>query len=78
MDSLPQGTRLGLSEVFKGDCSSQQCRKCGCTDLNCSRGTERTGLPCYWVEPDLCSACAFTGLRFPHGHVVKPHFSLPQ
>ncbi len=34
------------------------CRVCGCTDLNCNTCVERTGAPCHWVEPDLCSACA--------------------
>lgn len=33
------------------------CRKCGCTDLDCSGCWQRTGFACYWVEPDLCSAC---------------------
>jgi hypothetical protein len=35
----------------------QQCRACGCTDDNCTECVERTGQPCYWVKPDLCSAC---------------------
>lgn len=34
------------------------CRSCSCTDQNCAKCIERTGQPCYWVEPDLCSACA--------------------
>jgi hypothetical protein len=34
------------------------CRKCGCTDDDCSQCIEKTGQPCYWVEQDLCSACA--------------------
>src|SRR5205809_346714 len=34
------------------------CRVCGCTDEDCSGCVERTGEPCYWIEPDLCSACA--------------------
>jgi hypothetical protein len=34
------------------------CRVCGCTDDDCSGCVERTGEPCYWVESDLCSACA--------------------
>jgi hypothetical protein len=34
------------------------CRVCGCTDEDCSDCVERTGEPCYWVGPDLCSACA--------------------
>jgi hypothetical protein len=33
------------------------CRVCGCTDIDCSSCVERTGMACYWVEPDLCSAC---------------------
>ena len=35
----------------------QKCRVCGCTDADCRQCVERTGSPCYWVEPDLCSAC---------------------
>lgn len=34
------------------------CRACGCTDNDCSGCVERTGAPCFWVEPDLCSACS--------------------
>ena len=34
------------------------CRVCGCTDEDCSGCYVRTGVPCSWVEPDLCSACA--------------------
>jgi hypothetical protein len=33
------------------------CRVCGCTDDDCRGCIERTGKPCWWVEPDLCSAC---------------------
>lgn len=34
-----------------------RCRVCGCTDDDCSGCIERTGEPCMWFEPDLCSAC---------------------
>ncbi len=34
------------------------CRICGCTDDDCSQCIEKTGVPCHWVEKDLCSACA--------------------
>lgn len=34
------------------------CRVCGCTEDDCRRCAEKTGEPCRWVEPDLCSACA--------------------
>ncbi|KKN07261.1 hypothetical protein LCGC14_1069010 [marine sediment metagenome] len=33
------------------------CRVCGCTNDDCSQCIEKTGEPCHWVEPDLCSAC---------------------
>lgn len=34
-----------------------ECRECGCTDNDCRGCIERTGIPCHWVEHDLCSAC---------------------
>ena len=34
------------------------CRVCGCTDDDCYACAVRTGQPCCWFEPDLCSACA--------------------
>ncbi len=33
------------------------CRGCGCADEDCSGCIAKTGGPCHWVEPDLCSAC---------------------
>lgn len=41
--------------------SERKCRECGCTDLDCSQCIVRTGLPCCWVEEDLCSACEQLG-----------------
>jgi hypothetical protein len=38
--------------------SKRRCRVCGCTDDDCHHCIEKTGKPCYWVEDDLCSACA--------------------
>ncbi len=35
----------------------QKCKVCGCTDNDCRQCIAKTGQPCYWVEPDLCSAC---------------------
>ncbi len=37
---------------------NRSCRECGCTDDDCSQCVEKTGMPCAWVEADLCSACA--------------------
>jgi len=39
------------------DTSERKCRMCGCTDEDCTQCIEKTGKPCRWVEPDLCSAC---------------------
>lgn len=36
------------------------CRICGCTETQACPGG------CYWVEPDLCSACAEAPLPFDH------------
>lgn len=33
------------------------CRACGCTDDDCRGCIQRTGEPCSWAEPDLCTAC---------------------
>lgn len=37
--------------------TARRCRQCGCTEADCSGCVARTGEPCHWVEPDLCSAC---------------------
>ena len=45
------------------DFNDQQCRVCGCTELDCSGCVMRTGEPCSWVpdqenaEGPICSAC---------------------
>ncbi len=39
--------------------SVPMCRVCGCTDDDCSGCIARTGAPCRWIEPDLCSACMY-------------------
>jgi very-short-patch-repair endonuclease len=36
---------------------TDSCAVCGCTEEDCSQCVERTGEPCYWVSPGLCSAC---------------------
>ena len=43
-----------------GVASLARCRVCGCTDDDCRICIQRTGRPCHWVEPDLCSACDST------------------
>lgn len=36
----------------------QICRVCHCSDDDCGGCITKTGEPCYWVEEDLCGACA--------------------
>jgi hypothetical protein len=38
--------------------AARRCRACGCTDDHACLGAD--GYPCFRVEPDLCSECAFT------------------
>ena len=48
-----------IADLVEGETENvRHCRVCGCTDDDCSQCIERTGEPCYWVEWDLCSACA--------------------
>ena len=47
-------------DFFSKRMEAQTCISCGCTDWNCSQCIDKTGEPCYWVEQDLCSACAAT------------------
>ncbi len=37
--------------------TARRCRVCGCTDDDCTQCVLRTGMPCSWVDEDLCSAC---------------------
>jgi len=37
--------------------TKRKCRVCGCTEGDCRKCLEKTGMPCHWVEEDLCSAC---------------------
>ena len=38
--------------------TARTCHVCHCTELDCSGCIDRTGVPCHWVGPALCSACA--------------------
>jgi hypothetical protein len=37
--------------------TGRHCKVCGCTEADCRGCVERTGEPCTWVGPNLCSAC---------------------
>jgi hypothetical protein len=50
-----------LFDAPKEEPPPRSCRVCGCTDDNCADCIEKTGLPCHWIEEDLCSACVPEG-----------------
>jgi hypothetical protein len=51
-----------------------KCRRCGCTDDDCSGCVERSGQPCWWIGPNICSACGKSSVKPPTYH---PHPRLP-
>jgi hypothetical protein len=53
--SLPD--LLQAVEVFEFEL--RKCRVCGCTDNRAC--VDENGVPCHWIEPDLCSACVDGG-----------------
>lgn len=64
----PDGSLSGqLKMRFDGEKSKRPkkraCRVCGCTDDDCRQCITKTGMPCMWVEPDLCSACVAESRR---------------
>ena len=57
--SLPAGWvegkyRQGIHWLCVGCKDQAFCRVCGCSEFN---PCETDGVPCHWVEDDLCSAC---------------------
>lgn len=38
--------------------TEKTCRTCGCTDDDCDACVAKMGERCFWIEADLCSACA--------------------
>jgi ParB/RepB/Spo0J family partition protein len=46
-----------LNDASAPPAKVRTCKKCGCTEADCSRCVEKTGEPCSWVAKDLCSAC---------------------
>lgn len=53
-------TRSRKDFISETDRDVRRCRKCGCTDDDCSQCIEATGEACHWIELDLCSACGTT------------------
>jgi chromosome partitioning protein len=56
----------------------KKCRVCGCTEGGCRQCVEKTGIPCHWVENDLCSACKTTVISFTSikGGTGKTHIAI--
>lgn len=51
------GSKSRLLQSAVNKLPMRVCRKCRCTEEDCSGCIQRTGRPCSWVEWDLCSAC---------------------
>lgn len=45
-----------------------RCRVCRCSEFDAC--VEPDGLPCHWVEPDLCSSCAVATVPNVRGAVL--------
>lgn len=45
--------------VFRMVDNSSRCRICGCTELDCSRCVDLTGMPCSWANKarTICTNC---------------------
>ena len=50
---------LGPGQVFDEELGERECRACGCSQFNAC--VSEAGIPCHWIEADLCSACETTG-----------------
>lgn len=44
---------VGFTKEFR----DKICLVCGCTENNCSGCIEKIGVPCHWLNKNLCSAC---------------------
>lgn len=38
--------------------AKNKCIICGCTENDCRKCIELTGMPCWWHSEEVCSACA--------------------
>ena len=52
--STPRSEKPLRGGVLKGP-DVRTCVVCGCTE---ARACVSNGVPCHWVKPNLCSACA--------------------
>lgn len=77
-ECMIQALRETADRLENNQDGTRTCRVCGCTDDDCSGCIERTGVPCYWVENDLCSACNekpatdYKGDPIPQKYIVDP------
>lgn len=57
MSDRAQLRRALLGTAIMAIAAARSCRVCGCTDDDCRQCIAKTGKPCHWVGPRLCSAC---------------------
>lgn len=43
----------------------RRCKNCGCTESDSSQCIAKTGEPCHWIGPELCSACGLAPAKAP-------------
>ena len=71
-------TEAAIKALRKRVGDVRKCRSCGCTEDDCKACIEKTGQPCRWIEPDLCSACRPEAAESPAGgaYQVAPGISI--
>ena len=54
----------------------EECTICACTDDDCTNCYMKTGEPCHWAAPGICSACAAEteapGYKLSQGGILIP------
>lgn len=73
LDDLVREVEERLGVEFVDEPEGGVCRKCGCTDT--TPCVDEFGMPCSWVEPDLCSACASVGEQADLGQAIVTYLA---
>lgn len=63
MSQRAEFRRALLGTAIAGILTARKCRVCGCSDDDCAGCIAKTGHPCHWVAPRLCSACVPAKVR---------------
>lgn len=70
---------MQATNPFEGMTTKQlqnmKCKVCGCTSNNCAQCIAKTGKPCHWIAPNLCSACKDESLIIQSNKSIKMKFT---